>query len=164
MGQRQAENAQYRRKKLIQLIHIGKAELGMNDEAYRVFLSGHCGRDSAAKMTIRQLEQVLKALRDNGFAQAPCRVRQEEKGLATYAQLEYIKGMWQKCARNKNEAALAAFVKRVAGVEALRFLDIELARKVILALREMMFKAGFDPDTSEPLPVFDPDMSEALDA
>jgi len=153
-----------RRKKLIQLIHIGKAELGMNDEAYRVFLSGHCGRDSAAKMTIRQLEQVLKALRNNGFTQTPNRVRQEEKGRATSAQLEYIKGMWQKCARNKSEAALAAFVKRIARVDALRFLDVELARKVILALREMMFKAGFDPDTSEPLPAFDPDMPEAPDA
>ena len=140
-----------RRKKLIQLVHIGKAKLGMDDEAYRAFLAGTCGRDSAAKMTVRQLEQALRAMRNNGFEQTPSRVKPEEKGRATLAQLEYIKGMWAKCARNKSGRALTAFVKRVGGVDALRFLDVELAQKVILALRDMTAKAGFDPDTSEAL-------------
>jgi hypothetical protein len=140
-----------RRKKLIQLIHVGKGKLGMNEEAYRAFLNGVCGRDSAAKMTICQLEQALKAMRKNGFDQTPNRVQPEEKGRATIDQLEYIKGMWTVCARNKNDAALTAFVKRISGVDALRFLDVDLAQKVILALRDMMFKAGFDPDTSEAL-------------
>ena len=136
-----------RRKKLIQLIHVGKGKMGMNDEGYRAFLIGVCGRDSAAKMTIRQLEQALKAMRGNGFA-TPNRVKQGERGQATLAQLEYIKGMWAVCARNKSDAALTAFVKRIAYVDALRFLDVDLAQKVILALRKMMIAAGFDPDTS----------------
>ena len=140
-----------RRKKLIQLIHIGKGKTGMNDEAYRAFLTGVCGRDSAAKMTVRQLEQALKAMRKNGFERPPGRVRPAEQGRATLEQLEYIKGMWAACARNKNGAALAAFVKRISGVDALRFLNVALAQKVILALRDMMIKAGFDPDTSEVL-------------
>jgi len=139
-----------RRKKLIQLIHVGKAKMGMDEPAYRAFLAGVCGRDSAAKMTLRQLEQALKAMRKNGFEQPPPnRVKPEEKGLATLDQLEYIKGMWAVCARNKSGAALAAFVKRIARVDALRFLNVEMAQKVILALRDMMAKAGFDPDTSE---------------
>jgi hypothetical protein len=121
----------------------------MNDEAYRAFLAGHCGRDSAGKMTIRQLEKALKAMRSTGFNQSLDRVKPDAKGRATLDQLEYIKGMWAVCARNKSDEALAAFVKRIARVDALRFLDVDLARKVILALREMMFKAGFDPDTSE---------------
>jgi len=141
-----------RRKKLIQLVHIGKAKLGMDDEAYRAFLAGVCGRNSSAKMTIKQLEQTLKAMRSYGFSShTPNRVKPEEKGLATLEQLEYIKGMWAKCARNKSAGALAAFVKRIGRVDALRFLNVELAQKVILALREMMIKAGFDPDTSEAL-------------
>jgi hypothetical protein len=144
-----SETAENKRKKLIQLIHVGKAKLGMDDTAYRAFLTGHCGRNSAAKMTIRQLERVLKVMRNNGFDQSPNRVTPLEKGKATLDQLEYIKGMWAVCARNKSDAALAAFVKRVGGVDALRFLNVELAQKVILALREMMVKAGFDPDTSQ---------------
>ena len=148
MEQQQAENLQNRRKKLIQLVHVGKGKMGMDDEAYRAFLSGVCGRDSAAKMTIRQLEQALKAMRKTGFVQLPSRVKPEEKGGATLDQLEYIKGMWQKCARNKSDNAMLAFVKRIARVDALRFLNVETAQKVILALRDMMAKAGFDPDTS----------------
>jgi len=139
-----------RRKKFIQLVHIGKAKMGLSEEAYRAFLDGVCGRDSAAKMTMKQLEQTLKAMRQNGFSShTPNRVKPEEKGWATLEQLEYIKGMWAKCARNKSDAALLAFVNRIAHVQALRFLTVHTAQKVILALREMMIKAGFDPDTSE---------------
>jgi hypothetical protein len=138
-----------RRKKLIQLIHVGKGKIGMDEDAYRAFLAGVCGRDSAAKMTIRQLEQALKAMRKNGFEGPPNRVKPEEEGRASMAQLEYIKGMWAVCARNKSDAALTAFVKRISGVDALRFLDVALAKNVILALRDMMEKAGFNPDTSE---------------
>jgi hypothetical protein len=89
-------------------------------------------------------------MRRNGFEAAPRRVTPQERGGATLEQLEYIKGMWQKCARNKSEAALHAFVNRIAGVWTLRFLTVHTARKVILALRDMMSKAGFDPDTSVP--------------
>jgi hypothetical protein len=141
----------YNVKKLIQLIHIGKSKIGLTDDAYRAFLEGVTGRQSCADMTERQLAAVLRAMRRNGFEQKPRRVRSEEQGMANAAQLEYIKGMWQKCARNKSDAALLAFVNRIARVKSLRFLTILTAQKVILALRDMMVQAGFDPDTSEPL-------------
>lgn len=140
-----------KRKKLIQLIHIGKGKMGFTDDEYRAFLEGITGKQSCADMTGRQLAAVLQAMRKNGFEQTPRRVQPEEQGLANAAQLEYIKGMWQKCARNKSEAALLTFVNRIAGVKALRFLTVRTAQKVILALRAMMVKAGFDPDTSEGL-------------
>jgi len=134
------------------MIHIGKAKLGMDDAVYRAFLDGVCGRDSAAKMTMRHLEQALKAMRASGFEQtAPRRVTPEEKGGATLEQLEYIRGMWAKCARNKSDSAMLAFVDRIAHVKSLRFLTVRTARKVILALRDMMIKAGFDPGASEAL-------------
>jgi len=139
------------RKKLTQLVHIGKAKLGMDDEAYRAFLGGITGKQSCANMTERQLAAVLRAMRKNGFEQTPNRVKPEEKGGATLAQLEYIKGMWARCARNKSDKALLAFVDRIAHVKSLRFLTVHTAQDVILALREMMIKAGFDPDTSEAL-------------
>jgi phage gp16-like protein len=141
--------AEKKRNSLIQMIHIGKAKLGMSDDAYRAFLAGNCGRDSCKEMTTRQLEQALKAMRNNGFEQAPNRVKPSEKGRATLEQLEYIKGMWAACARNKSDSALAAFVKRIAHVDSLRLLDVERSQKVILALRDIMTKAGHDPDTSE---------------
>jgi len=149
MEQGSAKNPRSRRNKLVQLIHIGKAKMALGDDAYRAFLEGVTGKKSCADMGERQLAAVLRAMRRNGFAQLPERVRPEEQGMASLAQLEYVKGMWQKCARNKSDAALSAFVNRVAGVKALRFLTVHTAQKVILALRDMMVKAGFDPDTSE---------------
>jgi phage gp16-like protein len=140
-----------RRKKLIQLVHIGKAKMGLSDEAYRAFLGGIAGKQSCADMTEKQLAAVLRAMRKNGFAQLTNRVKPEEKGGATLEQLEYIKGMWRKCARNKSDKALLAFTDRIAHVKSLRFLTVHTAQDVILALRDMMIKAGFDPDTSEAL-------------
>jgi len=146
-----SETTENRRKKLIQLIHIGKSKMGLSDEAYRAFLEGITGKQSSANMTQRQLAAVLRAMRGNGFDQAPHRVKPEERGGATLTQLEYIKGMWSKCARNKSDKALLAFVERIAHVNSLRFLTVHTARDVILALRDMMIKAGFDPDSSEAL-------------
>jgi phage gp16-like protein len=149
MGHGQNKNTENRRKNLIRLIHTGKAKLGMDDGAYRAFLEGTCGKTSAALMTIRELETALRAMRKQGFEQKPCRVKPEEQGMANAARLEYIKGMWQTCARNKNDEALPAFVNRIAHVKSLRFLTVHTAQKVILALRDMMIKAGFNPDTSD---------------
>jgi hypothetical protein len=146
-----SETTKNKRNKLIQLIHTGKSKMGLADDAYRAFLEDVAGKQSCADMTERQLAAVLRAMRRNGFDSAPRRVKPEEKGQATMAQLEYIKGMWQKCARNKSDAALLAFVSRIACAKSLRFLTVYTAQKVILALRDMMVKAGFDPDTSEAL-------------
>jgi phage gp16-like protein len=146
-----SETTKNNKKKLIQLVHIGKAKMGLSDEAYRAFLEGITGKQSCAGMTERQLAAVLRAMRQNGFPQRPHRVQTQEQGGANTAQLEYIKGMWQKCARNKSDEALLAFTNRIAGVKSLRFLTVQTAQKVILALRDMMVRAGFNPDTSEAL-------------
>ena len=146
-----SETTKNNKKKLTQLIHIGKGKMGLADDAYRAFLEGVTGKRSCADMSERQLAAVLRAMRKNGFEFLPRRVKPEERGGATLKQLEYIKGMWQKCARNTSDEALAGFVNRIARVKTLRFLTVATAQDVILALRDMMVKAGVDPDTSEPL-------------
>jgi len=143
-----AEATKNRRRRLIQLIHIGKAKLGWDEAAYRCFLAGAAdGVSSCADMTIRQLERALGGMRRCGFVTHHAgRVREEERGSASLEQLEYIKGMWRKCARNKSDAALGAMIKRIAHVDSIRFLDKEKARDVILALRDMMRQAGCAPE------------------
>jgi hypothetical protein len=134
------------RKKLIQLIHIGKAKLGMDDEAYRAFLGGACGKDSSARMTLRELERVVRTMRSQGFEQRPRRVQPEEQGMATPEQLEYIKGLWALAARVKTDRALNAFIRRIAHTDHIRFLTVSSAQKVILAVRDIALKAGYNPD------------------
>jgi hypothetical protein len=98
-------------------------------------------------MGIPQLEEALKALKSLGFSvRKKMPVKEEDRGRATEKQLAYIKGMWGLCARVKTEAALAAFVRRIAHVSSIRFLTVYSARAVILALRDMAARAGHDPD------------------
>ena len=136
-----------RRKKLIQLIHIGRNRLALADDAYRALLRGVCGKESCSGMTVPELDRALKALKAAGFrVEKRMPLKKEEIGGAGAEQLAYIKGMWELVARNKTEKALRAFIKRIARVDALRFLDVKGAQKVILALRVMMEKAVYDPD------------------
>ncbi|MEL5721559.1 MAG: regulatory protein GemA [Treponemataceae bacterium] len=148
-------NYRYKREKLIQLIHVGKNKIALSEDDYRNLLAGITGKTSCADMNISELASVFHAIKDLGFT--PCfkprpksnrkmKVREEEIGKATAEQLDYIKALWELAARVKTEAALQAFVKRIAGVPFLRWLDVYSAQKVILALRDMAEKAGVDPD------------------
>jgi hypothetical protein len=58
----------------------------------------------------------------------------------------YIRGLWDLASRAKNEASLRGMIKRIGGVENIQWLTRENARKVILALRDIARKAGYNPD------------------
>jgi hypothetical protein len=147
MNCEQTKNTEERRKKLIQLIHIGKANLGLTGDAYRALLTGAAGKESCAAMTIPELDRALKAIKAAGFrVEKKMPLKEEEIGRANPAQLSYIKGMWELAARIKTDKALNSFIRRIAHVDHIRFLDVEGAQKVIVALRVMMVKAGYDPD------------------
>jgi len=141
------KNPQNRRSKLIQLIHVGRNKLALSDDAYRAILQGASGKTSCADMTIFELENAMKAIRRAGFrVYKRLPLRKEEIGEASREQLQYIKGMWELAATYKTDKALNAFIRRVAKVDDIRFLNVQSAQKVILALRAMMVKAGYDPN------------------
>ena len=138
---------EYNRKKLIQLIHVGKNKISLSDEQYRSLLLGITEKTSCAEMNGAELYCVYRAIKDLGFQ--PMRkmtLKANELGRATPEQLNYIKALWESAARVKTEAALQAFVKRLTGVPFLRWLDVYSAQKVILAVRDMAEKAGVDSD------------------
>jgi hypothetical protein len=147
MNHGQTENTVNRRTKLIRLIHVGRNKLVLPDDAYRALLRGVCGKESCSAMTVPELERTLKALKAAGFrVKKKLPLKKEEIGRATAEQLSYIKGLWELAARNKTEKALNAFIKRIVHVDTLRFLDVWTARQVILAVRDIAAKAGYDPD------------------
>ena len=135
-----------RRKKLIQLIHVAKSKLQMSDGDYRALLNGVGGKASSAELTVAELEQVFKAFKSLGFTVKKLPVTDLDRGLASDAQLAYIKGMWELVSREKTERSLNRFVRRITGAVHLRFLNVYSAQKVTLALRTMMIDAGYDPD------------------
>jgi Mu-like phage E16 protein len=53
--------------KLIQLIHIAKSKLNMDELSYRVLLDNLTGKTSTTKMTAGELLKVYEAMKDKGF-------------------------------------------------------------------------------------------------
>lgn len=64
------------KKKLIQLIHIAKSQLGMEEELYRDVLESTTGKTSTKQMTLQQLEAVIDRFKALGFT-----VESKNKGL-----------------------------------------------------------------------------------
>ncbi|POY46137.1 phage protein GemA/Gp16 family protein, partial [Avibacterium paragallinarum] len=57
----------YTKPKYIQLIHIAKQKLGMDELAYRTMLAHLTGKNSTKQMTISELTKVLSELEGKGF-------------------------------------------------------------------------------------------------
>lgn len=140
------------RARLVALLHVGRAKLGLSDDGYRALLEGSVGKSSAATMTVPELSAALEAMRTAGFTPSgsgrgrSLAPRPENVGGLTEEEVRYVKGMWALVARVKTEAALNAFVRRLTGVDDIRFVPRSKRLAVIIPLRAMMVKAGYDPD------------------
>jgi len=162
-----------KRGQLIRLIHVAKRELKLTDDAYRHALGEAAnGKDSSAKMTIKELEAVLELFKAAGFKRklnnkrrlsppAGSRVRTAEAGM--------IRAVWitmskQGFLRDGSETALNSYVKRMTvklnngiGVDEVQWLNEHLAYKVLEALKnwhrrlmqEAIKKAGQIPPVNE---------------
>lgn len=58
---------QKNRGKLIAVIHVGKKELGLDDETYRDMLEHVTGKRSAKELSISELNKVIRDLEQKGF-------------------------------------------------------------------------------------------------
>lgn len=59
------------RPKLIQLIHIAKSQLGLDDSTYRANLIQVTGKSSTKTMTLAELRTVFEDLKTKGFKTTP---------------------------------------------------------------------------------------------
>lgn len=130
-----------RANKLKQLIQIAKKDLQLDDGTYRQILETQTGKISTKKMTITQLDAVLKHLKSKGF-----KVKSTKAGKLKQAddpQSKKIRSLWLQlhdagAVRNPSELALAKYVKRQTGVSALQFLNTDTASQVIESLKKWL--------------------------
>ncbi|MGF1727187.1 gp16 family protein [Photobacterium nomapromontoriensis] len=130
------------RNRLIQLIHVGKRELALDDDTYRALLFANGEHSSCSKMNIQQLEMVLAVMEMQGFRRSrrpasrdinpsmdvkrigkgiktPFKRRLSPKsGKAKHAQIDKIRAVWITMAghgivRDSSEAALDKYVCRM---------------------------------------------------
>lgn len=133
-----ARNLEPYKRKLIQLVHVAKSKLGLDDEAYRGLLRAKSGgRESSKELTLGQLEAVLDHLRAAGFAET-----KTHKGKAVEGdpQSRKIRSLWLElhdmgAVQDASEEALAKYCKRQTGVESLRWINSYQAATVIESLK-----------------------------
>lgn len=137
-----------KKTKLIQLIHIGKSKLGLDDELYREVLESTTGKNSSKAMTVEQLEVVLDRLKQLGF-DIESKNKAGVKNLADDAQSKLIRHLWLCLyeageVRNNSEKALAKFVENKVHVSALQFLSTQNADMIITHLRQWCKRCGIE--------------------
>ena len=137
------------KKAKLSLIHIAKASVGIDDTAYRAILSGAAGINSASQLEYRhQFNAIMRAFERLGFKSQRSggakknRPQWQDVWGCSENQRAKIEVMWTTWARNPSERALRAFIKRIAGVDHPRWLNVALAQKVIIALEAMARKAA----------------------
>jgi phage gp16-like protein len=122
-------------------IHIGKKELGMDDDTYRsmLFMIGrvHSSKDLDYYGRIA----VLNHMKARGFKNKGPTKSKSKCPLADDKQSKMIRGLWLELhglckVKDASEAALNAYVKRITTVEALQWLTTQQASKVIETLKK----------------------------
>ncbi len=124
---------------LVKLIHVGRRELQWDEDTYRAALRAVVpGKDSTKGMTVVQLEVVLEHLKKKGFQP---KAKPGTRKLADDAQSSKIRALWLDMhaagiVKRAEESALAAYVKRLTGVDALQWLSTDQASTVIETLKK----------------------------
>ena len=144
------------RNKKLAAIHIAKKELKLNDEAYRAILSG-AGVYSASEIkTESQYTIIMQGFKNLGYVlikknKSNYDFKKKRSGgggnRITSRQEYYIRGLWDLASRVRSEESLNALILRIGKVIDISHLTVRNASKVILALRDICKKAGFNPDS-----------------
>lgn len=122
-------NPQADRTRLIRLIHVARRDINMADDTYRALVARITdGKTSSADCTVLELERIIDHLKKAGFkVRKPKSVRPaEHRPLATDRESQKLRAVWLLlhdigATHSNTEAALAAYVKRMTGVDDLHF-------------------------------------------
>lgn len=132
-----------RRAQDFKTIHGLARLLGLNDEAYRDMLNDRYHVRSSKDLNPQQRFQLIKELREkvHGNVQKFNDLVERKKHLATPRQLRAIEAMWAKVSRATTAAdrkkALDAFVKRLTGIDHVRWITMHDAQTLIRAIKTM---------------------------
>ncbi len=142
------------KNKWIQIIHVAKRDLRLQDDEYRLILQSAAGITSASELSSSfQFNQIMTAFKKLGFhsnrPRQTTRRKHENRWGCSEAQRSYIEGLWKLMSRRKDLESLEAMVKRIAHVDHPRFLNTKSATPVILAMRQMCQDQGINPDRKD---------------
>lgn len=142
------------RKADLAAIHMGKAKLGWSDDEYRDILWTICQVRSSALLDIAGRKRFLAHLRACGF-QGKTSAREKTRTKTARAwtpELRKVWSLWQQLAdegavHDRGKPALVAWVKRLAGVDQLEWLNGHQTLLVIEALKKWLARVEDEKTT-----------------
>lgn len=122
------------------IIHIAKKDLCLDDATYRDMLWTIARVRTSADLDFAGRNRVIDHLKAKGWKPTAASRRRTGRHLADDAQNRMIRGLWIDLheagkVENASEEALAAFCKRVTGVDALQWTSPAQRSSVIEALK-----------------------------
>jgi phage gp16-like protein len=124
-------------------IHIAKKQMGLDDDTYRTIIARHGnGKTSSRDLTITQMDAVLREFTVKGWSPKPSKSKGAAKRkLATGPEAEKIRALWLwmhelGIVRDPSESALAAYARRVAGIDDLHWADGARCYRLIETLKK----------------------------
>lgn len=131
-----------RKAHLKKLIHIGKSQIGWDDDIYRdvlVAVTRDPARNSSTQLTLQELDQVLMRMKVAGFEVRKSSVSSRRQAL--YPQASKIRALWLELHQlgyvdDASEKALAAWVKRMTNVDDLHWISGKQASLCIENLKK----------------------------
>lgn len=126
-------------RKQLSLIHVAKAQLGMEEEDYRALLKRFGGVESSKDLDHAGFLRVVDAFTRLGFRSDFSKRNFGERAcMASPRQVALIRDLWTEYTRGEGtDATLGKWLDHKFKVSALRFLPAEAAPKAITALKAM---------------------------
>lgn len=112
------------RNRLIKLIQVARRDLNLDEPNYRAILFAQGGNESLAVLPIDGMQKVLDYLKAQGFK---VRSTKTDRKQATGKDASKVRALWLflhelGAVRDPSEAALTAYVKRIAKVDDLQWM------------------------------------------
>ena len=121
-------------KKQIQIIHIAKEQLGIDEETYREIL-GRFRVKSSKDLNNEQAKGLIHYFQEAGFR---IKVKYRED-MITPKQIAYLKYLWRSHpnVRNKKIEALESYVSRILKIDRLEWIPRDRVSKIIKAIQNI---------------------------
>lgn len=131
-------------------IHIAKNQLGLTDEVYRDILRLNFKAESSSKLSPFQADKLLEIFKAKGWKDKPAKKKGHSPKYDDPLQRKVV-AMWitladAKVIRNRNDFALQKYVKRVTGVDNLKWCGGSECFSLIESLKAMGKRHGVDFD------------------
>lgn len=133
----------------IKKIHALKRALGWDEDLYREILDDRYGVNTSTRLSAQKAADFIRTFQAKAVELGVWQVRKikhqglkrKDTGYATPRQARLVEALWSQVTRQETEEdskkALRHFIKRIIGVDDMRFVEKKDVEKLVRALEKM---------------------------